>query len=245
MPIHEPRQVQKHSQIQLDDFLDIRTLHLHGHFGAIGEPRGVDLGDRSTSDRFILEALENFRDWPAQLLGNNGLRFSGREWRHLRLQFAQLDIVLVGDKIAARADNLSELHKGRPQLAEGQADSLGNRLGEQALLMNSDCSVVDAEEALEGDESQHIGKTILPEDSNDFAIARQMRSELHRAFELVEDHARNLTLRSYPPSSLQGMHDQSDDHAVEDVRQELRQSSHWASLMVAGNRVVFHHRNAD
>ena len=174
MPLHEPRQVEKHSQIQLDDFLNIRTLHLHRHFGAVGQPRGVDLGDRSAPDRFILESLEDFRNRPAQLFGDNCLRFGGRKGRHLCLQFAQLDVVLIGDKIATRADNLAELDKGRPQFAEREADSLGNRLCEQAFLMNSNRGVLNAEDTLKRHESQHVGKTILPEDGNDFAVARQM-----------------------------------------------------------------------
>ena len=106
------------------------------------------------------------------------------------------------------------------------------------MRMNSDRRVLDAEKTLERDESQHVGKTILPEGGNDFAVARQMRSELHRAFKLVEDHTRNLTFRSCPPSSLQSIHDQSDNHAVEDVGQELCQSGHWASLMSSARSVT-------
>ena len=55
--------------------------------------------------------------------------------------------------------------------------------------MKGDRGILDAEKTLKSDQSQDIGKAILPKDGDDFAIARQMRSELHRAPYLVEDHA--------------------------------------------------------
>ena len=54
-------------QIVLERLLDARVLHLHHHFAAVAQPRGVDLAERCRRHRLPLEVREQLVGMPPEL----------------------------------------------------------------------------------------------------------------------------------------------------------------------------------
>ena len=72
MPVHEPRKIEQHREIQLDHFLNVRSLNLDCYPRAIRQLRGMHLRDGRASDRFVVEPLEKFGNRLSQFFSDNG-----------------------------------------------------------------------------------------------------------------------------------------------------------------------------
>jgi hypothetical protein len=131
---------------------------------ASNDLRSVNLRDGSAPHWLVAKALKYLGNRPAQLLGDDFSCLCGGKRRHLCLQLAELHIVLVRDKVASRADDLSELHEGRPKLPERETHPFRHRLRQQSLLVNGNRGVLDPKKTLQCHKPQDVRKSVLPKD---------------------------------------------------------------------------------
>src|SRR5476649_1157503 len=110
-------------QVLADDRLEAGANHLHHHFFASLELRGVHLCDRGRGQRVDVETAEYVADLLAQLLFDQLHRLLGIKRRHAVLQQHQLIGDVFGQQVAAGGEDLPELDKNRPQILQRQAQA--------------------------------------------------------------------------------------------------------------------------
>ena len=105
-------------QVERDLLLDPRPSHLDDDLAARAQQRSVDLRDRRTCERLLVEPSE---DVQADVLVDDPARLRERERRHVVDELAELLDVDVGEKVRPRGEQLAELHVGGAELLERPA----------------------------------------------------------------------------------------------------------------------------
>ncbi len=113
-PLGDLRQNEQPRKVRTDDRLQARPHHFDYHFFACFQTRGVDLSDRSRSQRGDVEAAEDFADFRAQLRFDQRDGFGGVERRHAVLQHHQLVGDVFRQQIASGRQQLPKLDENRP-----------------------------------------------------------------------------------------------------------------------------------
>ncbi|SAJ33735.1 Uncharacterised protein [Enterobacter cloacae] len=122
-PLGEAGEDEQPGDVGADHRFQVRPDHLHHHFLAALQPRGVDLGHRGRGQRFAFEAGEDLFDLRAQLFLDALDRQLRREGRHLVLQPGQFVGDVVGQQVAAGGENLAELDEDRSEVLQRQAQA--------------------------------------------------------------------------------------------------------------------------
>ena len=112
-------------QIVLERLLDARVLHLHHHFAAVAQPRGVDLAERCRRHRLPLEVREQLVGMPPELrLDEVGDLRELHPLRCLRQQLCHHAPRFFRQRVRVHRERLAELERRALELAEGGEDPL-------------------------------------------------------------------------------------------------------------------------
>ena len=103
-----------------DDAVDAGVLHLHGHVGAVVQPRAVDLGERGGGDRLAIELGVQLVDRPAELALDERLHLLPRPGRDGVVDQRHRLHVLLAEDVGAAAEELHGLDD-EPLLPHGAA----------------------------------------------------------------------------------------------------------------------------
>jgi hypothetical protein len=128
MLFRETREVMENGQVEIDHFPDVGPLDFNRDLCPVLQLGQVNLRDGSARGRLRRETgeklLHGFAEFGLHdLLG----QLAVKGWDAV-MEFAKLDIQLVGNEIAARAQDLTELDEGRPQFLQGGAHPHGHKL---------------------------------------------------------------------------------------------------------------------
>ncbi len=129
--LHPRGHVAHQREIAVDHRQHAGAQHLHGHLAAIvgtAAQRGeVHLRDRGARHRMMVEAMEQRRQRLAQRPLDDGGRDLGVERRHAVLQLGQFVRHIGRQQVAARGQDLPELHEDRTELLQRQAQAFTAR----------------------------------------------------------------------------------------------------------------------
>src|SRR5262249_11240896 len=109
--------------VRLDLARRVRPLHLDRNALAVGQQRVVDLADRGSGCRSLVELEEGLLDRQAELFADDSLDLSERNWPDVVLELLQLDDDVGWDDVRARGEELAELDEGRAELLEHLAQA--------------------------------------------------------------------------------------------------------------------------
>ena len=134
-PLGERRQRAEQLEVEGYFLLDPRPPHLDDDLAARPQQAAVNLGDRGTGERLLVEPRE---DLEPDLLVDDPARLVERERRHVvdqPLEFLDVD---VRKQIRPRGQHLAELDEGRPELFQPFAERLGSLTGRRAVADGAD-----------------------------------------------------------------------------------------------------------
>ncbi len=120
-------------EVGLHDLLDPRPPNLQDDRSAIGQGRGMDLGDRGRGQGLRVDPGEKGIG-RAEFLAENRLGLLEREGADLVPEEAQLLDIGVWQEVRPGAEQLAELHEGRPEILADHPEPLG-AVGRRDVLM--------------------------------------------------------------------------------------------------------------
>jgi hypothetical protein len=86
--------------VQSDQRFHARTQYFDDHLAAVLQARGVDLGDRCSGERYLVEVAQLLFEYRAIGFLDRGACHGAGEWRYVVLQFGQFIGNIFGQQIA-------------------------------------------------------------------------------------------------------------------------------------------------
>ena len=123
MVLQDARERRDDVEVLVDGGLDAVVLDLDRHVGAVGQPRGVDLGDRGHADRLLLEVGEQLVDGMAQLELDDAADDGHVLGLGMLLQLREA-VLQRGRQHPADAQQLAQLDVDRAELLKGEPQPL-------------------------------------------------------------------------------------------------------------------------
>ena len=121
VPMREIRDKAEQAHVATDDLADFRAHDLDHDLAAVGEPRGVHLGDRRRCQRLADELAEDLLDRAPQLAAHDRGGGVARERRHPVLEACELVGDVFGQQVAAGREDLTELDEDRAEVLQRAA----------------------------------------------------------------------------------------------------------------------------
>ena len=173
----ELREVLEDVEVGLDDLVDPRSADLEGDHSASGECRAMDLRDRGGGERLGLDRPEDLRRRPAEFLGEDRLDLGERERLDVVAELRQLGRVGFGEEVGAGAEDLAELHEGRPEVLADHPEPPRAVLGRDLVAERR--AFERADEAVEVERGDDVAIAVADQARQDLAVSGKVAEVAH------------------------------------------------------------------